>query len=217
MDLPILLESRQYLVINKPAGLNVEQLFDYASVENWVTAYQQRQGIRRPYTGIVHRLDRPVSGALLVAKKKMALKDLNQQFRQRQVRKEYLALVENLPPTPSAKLTHWIMKDQKQKKAVAYDRARKGAVKGELRYQLIEQSDAGYLLKVHPLTGKFHQIRVQLAAIGCPIVGDSKYGSTQPFRKQSIALHAHRLQFLDPLTQEQVEVSAPCSFYSGAK
>lgn len=215
MHIPVLLETRHYLVINKPAGLNVEQLYDYDSAEQWATEYQKRQGIRKPYTGIVHRLDRPVSGALIIAKKKSTLKSLNEQFRQRQVEKEYITLVAQAPTPSRDTLTHWIVKDQKQKRAYAFPDKRKGAVQGVLRYEVIGQVGNDTLLRLYPLTGKFHQIRVQLSAIGCPIVGDERYGSGRRFAPNAIALHAYRLRFTDPQNGDKIEVVAPPPFSVG--
>lgn len=210
MHIPILLETRHFLVVNKPHGLNVEQLPQgFPSVEEWVTTHQLEQGVKKPYTGIVHRLDRPVSGALIVAKKKSALKKLNEQFRERQVKKYYLARVEGQPPEPEQPLVHWIEKDQLNKRAIVHHQARKGTVKSILQYSVLQNDPSGALLLVEPITGKFHQIRVQLASMGCPIVGDRKYGAQTPFRKDAIALHAQKLIFTDPLSGEQITVEAP--------
>jgi 23S rRNA pseudouridine1911/1915/1917 synthase len=213
MPITVLKETLQYLVLNKPHGLNVERLPQgFPSVEEWVQDYQLQQGSKKPYTGIVHRLDRPVSGVLIVAKKKSALKLLNEQFRERQVEKHYLARVNNAPPQPAGELIHWIEKDQFNKRAIAYDTSQKKAVKSVLHYQVIAEGDQTFLLDVRPLTGKFHQIRVQLATMGCPIIGDDKYGSTLPFQRDAIALHAHKIIFRDPQTGKKVTVEAPCGF-----
>jgi 23S rRNA pseudouridine1911/1915/1917 synthase len=209
MKLIVLAETRDWLAIDKPAGLNVEQLWDYPSVEAEVARYLQAQGVRRPYVGIVHRLDRPVSGVLLLAKKKGILRALNEQFSERLVHKVYQALVEAPPQPAEGELRHWLVKDQKAKRAYAYDQARKEAVEARLRYRLLGRSAGGFLLEVEPLSGKFHQIRVQLAAAGSPIVGDEKYGARPSGRQEEIALRATRLTFTDPATGEKTVVEAP--------
>ena len=153
-----------------------------------------------------------MSGVLLLAKRKAALKDLNTQFREHQTKKVYLALVENAPPATSGTLTHWLQKDVKNKKALVFSQPTKNAVECRLDYQLLKKKDIYYLLQVHLHTGKFHQIRAQLAAIGCPILGDEKYGAALPYQPDAIALHAWKLTFKDPLTQASTVVEAPPSF-----
>lgn len=210
---PILLETKHYLVVNKPHGLNVERLPQgFPSVEEWVDTHQKLQGVRQPYTGIVHRLDRPVSGVLIVAKKKAALKNLNEQFRERLVKKFYIAKVEGRPPREKDRLIHWIEKDQLHKRANAFSEPRKNAVRSTLQYDLQHRQEDFSFLLIQPVTGKFHQIRVQLAAIGCPIVGDTKYGGTTGFKPDAIALHAVRLIFGDPQSGKQVKVEVPPDF-----
>jgi len=207
MQIPILLETKQYLVLNKPHGLNVERLPQgFPSVEEWVEKYQIQAGIKKPYTGVVHRLDRPVGGVLIIAKKKQTLKLLNEQFREGQVQKQYLAIVQGKPPHKKDQLIHWIRKDQLNKKAVAFQEARKQTVRGVLNYEVLEESEGLSLLKIKPLTGKFHQIRVQLSSINCPILGDEKYGSTLPYHTDSIALQAQSIRFKDPLNGHKVFV-----------
>ena len=204
MELPILTETAHYLAIHKPAGLLVERNPWEPSVASIVLEYL-KQGHHRPFLGIVHRLDRVTSGVLLLAKKKNALKVLNRQFAERQVRKTYLAVVEQAPEKTEGKLEHWLFKDQLNKRAVVYEKQHKGAVPCSLSYTALSES----LLEIHPDTGKFHQIRAQLAAIGCPIVGDSLYGAQQAYRPGAIMLHAWKLDFLGPPGQEAVRVEAP--------
>lgn len=204
----ILQETRHWLAINKPAGLLVERNPWEDSVEAQAYEYlQQRE--KKPYLGIVHRLDRVTSGVLLLAKKKSALITLNEQFRERNVQKTYLALVANEPPQPEADLTHWLEKDYKNKQAILHEQATSNATKCHLHYRLLQQQQGNYLLEIHPTTGKFHQIRAQLAAIGCPILGDEKYGSTTPYAPQAVALHAWQLKFTDPIEKTPVLIIAP--------
>ncbi|HMQ60880.1 MAG TPA: RluA family pseudouridine synthase [Flavilitoribacter sp.] len=214
--LEILLETDQYLVINKPAGINVERLpHGFPSVEEMVEIYLRGKGVKKPYAGIVHRLDRPVSGVLLVAKKKSVLKMLNEQFRLRKIRKAYQALVFPAPATEKGTLHHWLVKDQKGKRAEAYQAPAEHAKEAFLEFERISISGAGEgLLKVVPSGGQFHQIRVQLAAAGWPILGDEKYGSVKPFHQDAIALHATGLVFEDPVTGRHAHVISVPAFAS---
>lgn len=205
MEIPILYESPQLLAVNKPNGLPVERdPHGYSSVEAWAAGIW-------PFVGIVHRLDRPVSGVLLLARKKSALKDLNRQFEARTVKKIYLAIVEKAPPLPEGMLEHWMIKDQKGKRAQISAADAKGAYQCRLTYRLLQSlPDGRSLLEVRPQTGKFHQIRVQLSAMGCPIAGDEKYGSGTTYMPDGIALHAWQLKVADPVEGQALELKAPC-------
>lgn len=204
MNLPILTETSHYLAIDKPAGLIVERNPWEPSAESLVFEYlSEKRG--SPFLGIVHRLDRVTSGVLLLAKKKSALKELNRQFAEKQVRKTYLAIVEQAPSQAEGKLEHWLFKNQAEKRAVVFERQQKNAVFCSLSYRSLK----GRLLEISPDTGKFHQIRAQLAAIGCPITGDNAYGAQTGYRPNAIMLHAWKLEFNDPLSGERVLVEAP--------
>lgn len=194
--------------MNKPGGLLVEHSPHFPSVEDWAQHYISKHE-KKPFVGIIHRLDRSVSGALLLAKRKAALKDLNEQFRERQVQKIYLALVEKTPPQAQGTLTHWLCKDQAAKKAIVFDKPVKDTAECRLDYQIIGKNNAGIILEIQLHTGKFHQIRAQLAAIGCPILGDRKYGAALPYQPEAIALHAWKLRFRNPLTNDQIMLEAP--------
>ncbi|MBK7409231.1 MAG: RNA pseudouridine synthase [Saprospirales bacterium] len=147
---------------------------------------------------------------LLIAKKKSALQELNRQFEARSVEKIYLAMVENPPAESSGMLAHWVGKDQKEKRAMVQPANSPGAFLCQLDYQVQKTLPNGHtLLEVRPHTGKFHQIRIQLATMGCPIVGDEKYGATSAFVPNGIALHAWKLSFTDPLSGERLWVEAP--------
>lgn len=197
-NIPILLETPQLLVLNKPAGLAVERLpHGYPSVEDWALSYLGRL-VRKPFVGIAHRLDRPVSGVLLLVKKRAALKDLNRQFAERQVEKVYRAIVEGCPANKSGTLEHWLIKDPEQKRAIVAKRGAAGAAHCELKYKVLEAMAGSALLEIRPLQGKFHQIRAQLSAAGTPIVGDEQYGATLPYRPGAIALQAWSLRFREP-------------------
>lgn len=205
MNEPIILfETPQLAALNKPCGLVVERdPHGYPSVEEWAAG-------RWPFAGIVHRLDRPVSGLLIIAKKRSALKNLNRQFEARTVEKVYLAIVEAPPPSPSGTLEHWIGKDQKNKRAVVMPADAPGAFPARLDYLLLGASGDGLsLLEVRPHSGKFHQIRVQLSAVGCPIAGDEKYGAARSYMPEGIALHAWKLRLEDPASGEPLSLEAP--------
>lgn len=211
MQPTVLYESAWLLAVHKPAGLLVEKSLHYPSVEAWAETYVAQQ-TRKPFIGIIHRLDRSVSGVLLLAKKKAALKDLNAQFANREVQKIYLALVEQKPAAATGTLTHWLRKDSQLKKAFVFDKSVADSVECWLDYKILEETKTGYLLEIQLHTGKFHQIRAQLTAIGCPIVGDEKYGATSLYHPNSIALHAWKLTFREPLTQEEMTIEAPFPF-----
>lgn len=204
----ILAETDSFLVINKTAGLLVEQSPYYDSVEAQALQYFSKTK-KKPFAGIVHRLDRPVSGALLMAKKKSTLKTLNEQFSRRSVQKIYLALVAAPPPGKSGELCHWLKKDQKNKRAEVFETPVKEVTECRLSYRLLAQNLSAYLLEIIPFSGKFHQIRAQLSAAGCPILGDEKYGSRSDYLPEAIALHAWKLSFQNPENEAQVQVVAP--------
>lgn len=208
MRVEILLETPHFLVINKPHGLIVEQNPWEDSVENQVQNYLSKNS-KKIYLGIVHRLDRVTSGALVLAKKKSALKDLNEQFRLKKIRKTYLAIVENEPPNKKGVLKSWLKKDLIKKRAIIYSKPQKDTVECSLSYEKIASNEVGHLLKIKPKTGRFHQIRAQFSHINCPIIGDEKYGSKTPFFKNSVALHASELVFKNPQNDELVRIKAP--------
>lgn len=205
--LKVLFEDNSILVVEKPAGLMVEKdKFGNPSVEGSVESlFTQKRVSQNTIIGIVHRLDRPVSGVLLIAKKKSVLKILNEQFETGAVDKIYYALTENRPEKDEAHLQHFLKKDLKEKKAVISKNKKNNSVKCELIYKLIRTEKKYFLLEVHPLTGKYHQIRAQLAFVGCPIVGDEKYGSTKHFLADAICLHAYSIEFMHPVEKKKMK------------
>ena len=162
------------------------------------------------YLGVVHRLDRPVSGVVLFAKTSKALPRLNKMFAEHEaVRKTYLAIVANKPPQPEGTLTHWLTRNEKQNTARAYDREVPNSKKAVLDYRLVAQSERYFLLEVERHTGRHHQIRCQLAKMGCPIKGDLKYGAPRSNPDGGISLHAWRLQLEHPVTHAPLTIEAP--------
>ena len=161
------------------------------------------------FLGVVHRLDRPVSGLVLFARTSKALARLNKMFAEGQVHKTYWAITKNCPAEPQGTLVHWLVRNEKQNKSYAYDKEVPRSKRAELDYRVIGRSDNYYLLEVNLKTGRHHQIRCQLAHIGCPIRGDLKYGYPRSNPDASISLHAWRIAFEHPVTKEQIEVTAP--------
>jgi len=209
MNISIIQEAKDWLAINKPAGIQVEHNPFGPSVES--LAYGHLKMTRRnPYVGIVHRLDRVTTGLVLVAKKKRILRQLNEQFRLREVQKTYLAMVEKAPAEEEATLTHWLEKSLNERRAKVAPKNADKAFECVLSYRLLRKEENGSaLLEVRPITGKYHQIRAQLAAIGCPVIGDTHYGAREEYQAHHIMLHAWKLNFLDPASKKRLEVEAP--------
>ena len=160
------------------------------------------------FLGVVHRLDRPVSGVVLFARTSKALSRLNEMLKERTIKKIYWAVVKNQPPEKSGHLIHYLFRDEKKNKSFIVSENRKDAKKAELIYHLLKSSDNYHLLEIELLTGRHHQIRAQLAHIGCPIKGDLKYGFPRTNPDASIHLHSRRIEFLHPVKKEQVAIEA---------
>ncbi len=207
----IIEETDYWIIINKPAGLIVERHPQFRSLEQMVFEYFKKVK-KKPFVGVVHRLDRPVSGAIIFAKKKSSLKKLNEMIRFREIKKTYLALVENKPLKEKGTLTHWLEKDKKNKRAVLHPTRTEKGKQAILKYELKKEHKNGFLLKINLTTGRYHQIRAQLAELGCPIIGDEKYGSAASFAENTIGLHAWRLEFECPFSERKIEVEAEVPF-----
>ena len=161
------------------------------------------------FLGVTHRLDRPVSGLVVFAKTSKALSRLNDMFRNGEVKKTYWAIVKNRPQELEGELTNWLVRNEKQNKSYAYDKEVKDSKKAVLCYKTIAHSQNYHLLEVDLKTGRHHQIRCQLAKMGCPIKGDLKYGSPRSNPDGSICLHARRIAFIHPVSKESIEIEAP--------
>ena len=161
------------------------------------------------FLGVVHRLDRPVSGLVVFAKTSKALARLNEMFRAGDVHKTYWAIVKDAPQTPEGTLTNWLVRNEKQNKSFAYDTQKVCSKKAILDYKVIGHSENYHLLEVHLHTGRHHQIRCQLAHMGCPIKGDLKYGFPRSNPDGSICLHARQIEFIHPVSQELINITAP--------
>ena len=209
----ILYEDNHLVIVNKQAGEIVQgdktgdtPLSDI--VKDWLKEKHNKPG--NVYLGVVHRLDRPVSGVVLFAKTSKALPRLNKMFAEHnKVNKTYWAIVQNRPLEPQGTLTHWLTRQEKNNTARAYDRKVPGSKKAVLDYELIASGDRYHLLEIHLHTGRHHQIRCQLAKIGCPIKGDLKYGAPRSNPDGSISLHARTLTLEHPVNHESISVTAP--------
>lgn len=161
------------------------------------------------FIGVTHRLDRPVSGLVVFAKTSKALSRLNEMFKNSEVKKTYWAIVKQTPAETEGELVNYLVRNEKQNKSYAYDTEKPGSKKAILHYRLIARSDNYSLLEVDLKTGRHHQIRCQLAKMGCPIKGDLKYGFPRSNPDGSICLHARRVRFVHPVSKELINVVAP--------
>jgi 23S rRNA pseudouridine1911/1915/1917 synthase len=161
------------------------------------------------FLGIVHRLDRPVGGVILFARTSKALERMNEIFRTREVKKIYYAIVNQRPPDDQAVIKHFLKKNEKQNKTYVYDKQVKGSREASLSYRLAGRSDRYYLLEIELHSGRHHQIRAQLAKIGCPVKGDLKYGYPRSNDDGSISLFAGELEFIHPVRKEKISIRAP--------
>jgi RluA family pseudouridine synthase len=213
MQLEILFEDYYIAVINKPVGLMVEaDDFGNPSVEEEFYHHLRAKfpNHKEHYIGFPHRLDRVTQGLLLIAKTKAALTHLNKQLEEHKISKIYCVLVEQAPPHKNGKLKHFLKKDNKHRKAIISKKQQADFKPCELAYELMGKTAKGFtLLKIELLTGRFHQIRAQLAYEKMPVVGDALYGSSMPYNPNSVALIAHQLIFKHPKTNEEMIFEAP--------
>ena len=161
------------------------------------------------FIGVTHRLDRPVSGLVIFAKTSKALPRLNEMFKSSEVKKTYWAIVKNAPTEPEGELVHYLVRNEKQNKSYAYDKEVPNSKRAVLNYRLIGRSENYFLLEIDLKTGRHHQIRCQLAKIGCTIKGDLKYGAPRSNPDASICLHARHVDFIHPVSKELISVDAP--------
>lgn len=209
----IVYEDNHLIAINKRAGQLVQPDDDFKeeSLEDFVKEYI-RVTYKKPgdaFLGVMHRLDRPVSGLCLFARTSKALERMNKLFSERKVNKKYYALVHGKPKQIEATLVHYLLKDTERNISHAYNNDKRGGVRAELSYTVVRHTAGLSLLEVNPITGRPHQIRVQLSKIGHPIVGDVKYGSNKLNPDRSICLHAHSLSFVHPVKKEPIVIEAP--------
>lgn len=211
-DRDVIYEDNHLIAINKRAGdiVQVDVTGDL-SLEEMLKSYLAVK-YNKPgeaFVGVIHRLDRPVSGLLLFAKTSKGLDRMNRLFHDRNVKKSYLAVVKNKPAAATGTLVHWLIRDRKRMVTRVFHREVKNGARAELSYEMIGAAGGYYLLLVKPLTGRTHQIRAQLSAMGCPIVGDNKYGYPRGSQMRTICLHSWSLGFVHPIKDEPVELKAP--------
>ncbi len=220
MKVEVLYEDNHLIAVNKPAGLVVQDNeHGLLSLETHVKAYIKVK-YNKPgavFLGCIHRLDTNVTGVVLFARTSKALKRMNEQFKNRTIEKYYTALIRRKPQPMAATLTHWLKKDPKQNKTKLYEEERDGTKKAILHYEYINTANHCFLVKVRPVTGRPHQIRVQLARTFTGIVGDVKYGQTKPTKDKSIYLHALGLRFDHPVTKEKTNTHAPMPAFGNWK
>ena len=208
----ILHEDNHIIVINKAAGEIVQgdKTGDKSLCDKMKAFLKEKYA--KPgnvFVGLPHRLDRPVSGVVIFAKTSKALERLNEMFRVGSVKKIYWAITKERPAQPEAALECWILRNEKMNKSFAYTKEVKGAKRAQLHYRHIAASQNYNLIEVELKTGRHHQIRCQLASIGCPIKGDLKYGAKRSNPDGSISLHARYVEFIHPVSKELIQITAP--------
>ena len=208
----VLYEDNHLIIVNKSVSEIVQgdktgdtPLCD--TLKAWLKEKYAKPG--NVFVGVPHRLDRPVSGAVVFAKTSKALARLNEMFRNGEVHKTYWAVVQQPPEREAAEITHYLVRNEKLNKSVAYDSPRTGAKEAVLAYRTLCRSDNYTLLEVELKTGRHHQIRCQLAHIGAPIKGDLKYGARRSNPDGGISLHARQVSFIHPVSRQPIEVVAP--------
>lgn len=208
----ILYEDNHLIAVNKKVSdiVQKDKTGDVA-LEDLVKAYIKEK-YNKPgdvFLGVTHRIDRPVSGVVLFARTSKALERLNVMFQEKKAEKVYWAIVKEKPPKEEDILIHYIKRDQEKNKSYAFDKDVPGSKKAVTRYKLLGASDNFYLLEVKIETGRHHQIRCQLAKIGCPIRGDLKYGFARSNPDGGISLHSKSMRFLHPVKNEEIIIEAP--------
>lgn len=212
MQLQILYEDNHIIAVNKRSSDIVQgdktgdtPLSDF--VKQYIKEKYNKPG--DVFVGTVHRIDRPVSGIVLFAKTSKALARLNQMFQTKEIQKTYWAIVKNKPPLEKGNLVHYLKKNEAKNMSKAFEKETSGALRSELNYEIIAHSDTYFLLEINPLTGRHHQIRIQLSTMGCPIKGDLKYGFDRSNKDASIHLHARKIEFIHPVKKEPLIITAP--------
>lgn len=214
MNLEVLYEDNHIIAVNKrPSDIVQGDKTGDAPLSDFVKKYIKEK-YNKPgdvFLGTVHRIDRPVSGVVLFARTSKALARLNEMFQSKEIQKTYWAVVKNKPKKAEDKLIHFLKKNEAKNKSFASEKETPGSLRSELDYKLILSLDNYHFLEIKPYTGRHHQIRAQLAAIGCPIKGDVKYGFDRTNKDASIHLHARKVEFIHPVGEkkESITITAP--------
>ena len=208
----VIYEDNHLIIVNKKSGVLVQgdQTGDTPlseHVKNFLKEKYNKPG--NVFAGVIHRIDRPVSGLVALAKTSKALERMNRLFQEKNITKTYWALVTKRPRASEGKLIHWLIKDQGRNVTKSYSKETAEGQRAELDFRLLSEKNGLYLLEVKPLTGRPHQIRSQLSAMGCPICGDVKYGFSDLNEDDSIKLHARKLEFIHPVKNEAISIVAP--------
>ncbi len=207
----ILYEDNHLIIINKPAGIPVQKdksgdtsLLDIT--KNYIKKTYNKPG--NVYVGLPHRIDRPTSGIVILSKTSKCLSRMAEMFRERKIKKKYWAIVQKKINKESNTLTHYLKKNRKKNKSYTSIKEKKGFLKAELKFQLIKKLNNYFLYKIHLISGRHHQIRAQLSAIGAPIKGDIKYGFKRTNKDGSIHLHAREVFFQHPIQKKDIIITA---------
>ncbi len=208
----VLYEDNHLLIVNKASGelVQVDKTGDRSleeSLKQWLKDKYNKPG--NVFLGVTHRLDRPVTGIVIFAKTSKALPRLNEMFQKGEIHKTYWALVKNPPKQTEGVLENYLVRNEKQNKSYAYDVEKPDSKKAILHYKVIGKSDTYYLLEIDLKTGRHHQIRCQLAKMGCPIKGDLKYGFDRSNKDGGISLHARHIEFIHPVSKIPIAITAP--------
>jgi 23S rRNA pseudouridine1911/1915/1917 synthase len=208
----ILFEDNHLLAINKKSGELVQpDKSGSSSLEDCIKLFLKKKYNKsgNVFLGIAHRIDRPVSGLVLMAKTGKALSRINQMIQDHEIKKYYWAITTNIPDLNEGKLVHFIKRNEQKNISKAFIKEIDGSKRAELAYKVIAKSDRYHLLEIELITGRHHQIRAQLCSIGCSIKGDLKYGSPRSNPDGSISLHSRKIEFIHPITKEFIVITAP--------
>lgn len=211
-NLQVLFEDNHLIIINKRTGdiIQGDKTKDTPLVEivkEYLKIKHDKPG--NVYLGVIHRIDRPTSGIVMFAKTSKALSRMNAMLKNQDVNKLYWAITQNKPDNKTGKLIHWLRKNSKNNKSTHFSKETANTKKAILNYKILKTLDNYYLLEIKMESGRHHQIRCQLQAIGCPIKGDIKYGSKRTNKDGSIDLHARNLQLIHPVTKKEIDITAP--------